>query len=235
MEKKLNVVLLNYTSSPEQIIALAAKLCYSDSDIESLRDGVLEQDQSKYLDNLIGMGHMSPIEHAIFTFGVEGISRAVSHQLVRHRIASYSQKSQRYVNHNEFDYIIPENIKSLGEEYVEAYKTDLTIINAMYNDWCTLLIKSGVNERDANDDARYVLPNATETKIIITMNARELMHFFTMRCCNRANWEIRRMAWEMLRLVKEVAPVLFKNAGPNCVRRNCMESKMSCGKPYVSI
>jgi len=173
---------------------------------------------------------MSPIEHAAFTFAVEGISRACSHQLVRHRLASYSQQSQRYVSEEGgFDYVIPQTIK--GDPELEKYFVDfLGKAQKAYNHVVKRLNKKGIKGEAANQDARFVLPNAAETKIMITMNARELLHFFRQRCCNRAQWEIRAMAIEMLKVVKGIAPTVFAVSGPGCVAGPCPEGAYTCGK-----
>lgn len=228
---KPSVELLAYTPNPEQTVAVAAKLCYSDNTIEMLKAGVENKDISKFIEKLLSLGHLSPIEHASFTFGIEGVSRSLLAQITRHRVASFSVKSQRYVSSNNngevFNYILPPSIEALGEEYVEKFDSQMRTMQEWYNEWQTLL---GGAKESSNEDARFVLPNASETKMILTMNARELMHFFELRCCNRAQWEIRAIAWEMLRLVRKVAPTLFKNAGPTCVSGACSEGKMSCKK-----
>ncbi|MDE6967322.1 MAG: FAD-dependent thymidylate synthase [Clostridia bacterium] len=224
------VELLAYTPNPEQTIAVAAKLCYSNSDIEALTKGLENKDISKFIEKLLSLGHLSPIEHASFTFGIEGVSRSLLAQITRHRIASFSVKSQRYVSANNgevFNYIIPPAIKELGAEYESKFENQMAQMQEWYNEWQTLL--GGAGEK-SNEDARFVLPNASETKMILTMNARELMHYFELRCCNRAQWEIRAISWEMLRLVREVAPNLFKHCGPACVNGACSEGKMSCKK-----
>lgn len=231
-EVSLNVKLLRYTPMPEEIVAMGAKLCYSSADIDELERGIEAKDQSKFLDKLMEMGHLSPVEHASFTFGIEGVSRSLLAQITRHRIASFSVKSQRYVSErtsgdDTFNYIIPPSIKELGQEYVDKYKSQMVQIQKWYNEWLDALGNQG---EASNEDARFVLPNSAETKLIVTMNARELLHFFSLRCCNRAQWEIRRLAIEMLKEVKKVAPNLFKNAGPGCLRGTCPEGNMSCGK-----
>lgn len=106
----IKVTLLTHTPNPEQTVAMAAKLCYSPSGIEDIREGLDEEKTSSFIDMLASLGHASPTEHAYFTFGIEGISRACSHQLVRHRIASYSQQSQRYVDGTRFDFVTPPEI-----------------------------------------------------------------------------------------------------------------------------
>ncbi|MEE9356208.1 MAG: FAD-dependent thymidylate synthase [Methylococcaceae bacterium] len=218
----MSVKLLSHTPDAENIIAKAAKLCYSDSTISELIERVNSQETGAFIEKLIGMGHDSPLEHVSFNFGVEGISRVTSHQLVRHRIASYSQQSQRYVKLNKtFDYIIPESIQGNRPAF-EEYTRLMEVVHKIYVALLDVDIPA--------EDARYILPNATETKIFITMNARTLLHFFQKRCCNRAQWEIRQMALEMLIEVKKVAPLLFHDAGPQCVAGTCGEGKMSCFK-----
>ena len=230
METKLHVVLLAHTPNPEAAIATAAKLCYSPSDIDSLMKKIAAKDQKGFVEKLMKMGHMSPIEHASFTFAVEGISRACSHQLVRHRLASYSQQSQRYVSEEAgFDYIIPQALR--GDAELESYFRDfMQQAQKAYNHIVKRLGKKGVTGEAANQDARFVLPNAAETKIMITMNARELLHFFRQRCCNRAQWEIRQMAVEMLKRVSRIAPTVFAGSGPGCVSGPCPEGEYTCGK-----
>lgn len=229
-EAKLKVILLRHTPEPEETVAMAAKICYSPSDIESLKDRVAKKDQRDFVKKLMDMGHMSPIEHPSFTFAIEGISRACSHQLVRHRLASYSQQSQRYVSEESgFDYVIPPIIKE-DKELRDYFESVMEQAQKAYNHIVKSLESKGIKGEAANQDARFVLPNAAETKIILTMNARELLHFFRQRCCLRAQWEIRQMAEEMLRLVKDVAPIIFDKAGPACVKGPCPEGKYTCGK-----
>lgn len=231
---KLKVILLRYTPNPEETVAMAAKLCYSPSDIESLKEKIEAKDQRAFVEKLMRMGHMSPIEHSSFTFAIEGISRACSHQLVRHRLASYSQQSQRYVSEKSevketFDYIIPPSIAE-DEETKKVFENFMIEAQKTYNLLIERLTEKGTMGESANQDARFVLPNAAETKIMVTMNARELLHFFRQRCCLRAQWEIREMAEEMLRLVKGVAPIIFHKAGPGCLYSPCPEGEYSCGK-----
>ncbi|MCR5567144.1 MAG: FAD-dependent thymidylate synthase [Clostridiales bacterium] len=226
-QKKLKVILLRHTLSPEETVALAAKLCYSKSTISDLNEKISSKDQSDFIAKLMDMGHESVLEHASFTFGVEGVSRVLLAQLTRHRIASFSVQSQRYVSYeNGFGYIIPDSIAALGEEYAERFHEQMKTIESWYTDWQKLL---GTGEK-SNEDARFVLPNACETRIMVTMNVRELRHFFSLRMCNRAQWEIRRMAEEMFRLCFETAPALFMNAGPACIRGKCPEGEKSCGQ-----
>ncbi|HLB25602.1 MAG TPA: FAD-dependent thymidylate synthase [Nitrospirota bacterium] len=227
-EARLKVILLEHTPNPENVVAMAAKLCYSPSDVEGLRDKIAAKDQKGFVEKLVSIGHMSPIEHVSFTFGVEGVSRACTHQLVRHRVASYSQQSQRYVRETEFDYVMPPSIRDAG--LAGPFAKYMKQAQKAYDEMMAGLAGQGITGEVAQQDARFLLPNAAETKIILTMNARELLHFFRVRCCNRAQWEIREMATEMLRLVKKAAPVIFRDAGPGCVNGKCPEGKMSCGK-----
>lgn len=218
----MKVALLQHTPEPERSIALAARLCYSQVDIEALKEKLSGADVKKFLDKIMSLGHQSVLEHASFTFGVDGISRVTSHQLVRHRVASFSQQSQRYVSHKErFAVVTPPSI-SENPEHARLFEAQVAALHAAYG----ALVEAGVPA----EDARYLLPNATETKIIITMNARELLHFFAVRCCERAQWEIRAMAVEMLRLVRPVAPTVFAKAGPGCLAGPCPEGAMCCGK-----
>ena len=229
-EAKLKVILLSHTPNPEETVAMAAKLCYSPADIKSLKSKIEAKDQKAFVEKLVKMGHMTPIEHSSFTFAIEGISRACSHQLVRHRLASYSQQSQRYVSEEAgFDYVIPPIIKE-DRELKENFTSFMKQAQAAYNNMVKKLNEMGVKGESANQDARFILPNAAETKIMVTMNARELLHFFRQRCCNRAQWEIRRMSEEMLRLVKKTAPTIFHKAGPGCLYAPCPEGDYSCGK-----
>ncbi|MGO9379064.1 MAG: FAD-dependent thymidylate synthase [Dissulfurispiraceae bacterium] len=230
MESRLKVILLEHTPNPEAVVAMAAKLCYSPSDIESLKGKTAASDQKKFVEKLMDIGHMSPIEHVSFTFAVEGISRACSHQLVRHRLASYSQQSQRYVSEVDgFDFLIPPSIKK-DRELARYFENFMDQAQEAYNHVVNRLNEKGLKGEAANQDARFILPNACETKIIITMNARELLHFFAQRCCNRAQWEIRAMAIEMLRLVIRIAPTIFRHAGPGCLKGRCPEGAYTCGE-----
>ncbi len=226
-----------FNEKPEALVATAGKLCYSKSDIKSLAGTQTDESINKFVDMLSSLGHESPIEHMTFTFGIEGISRACTHQLVRHRLASYSQQSQRYVDLSEtYKYITPPVIKE-DEELNSLYEKANAEIFENYKKLSEKLekkyIESGMKEKDAKkkaiEDARYILPNACETKIIVTMNARELLHFFRERCCTRAQWEIREVANQMLDLCLEVAPTVFKKAGAPCVFGKCKEGAMSCG------
>lgn len=229
-ESTLNVILLHHTPHPEEVVALAAKLCYSPADLRSLRKRIKTKDQKEFVEKLMEMGHVSPIEHASFTFAIEGISRACSHQLVRHRLASYSQQSQRYISEEKgFEYIIPPVIKA--DKVLKKYFEDfMAQAQRAYDEIVKRLHEKGIQGELANQDARFVLPNAVDTKIMVTMNARELLHFFRMRCCYRSQWEIRQVAEEMLRLCQRVAPTIFERGGPPCLSGPCPEGAYTCGK-----
>jgi thymidylate synthase (FAD) len=235
-ESSLRVELLYHTELPEEKVAIAAKVCYSSAGMTQLKEGIAGEDQAGFVKKLMQMGHYSPVEHASFTFGVEGVSRSLLAQITRHRLASFSVKSQRYVKESGsegevFDYIIPPSIESLGPEFVAEFERQMKEVQSWYDYWLDVLsARDAAGDKSAREDARFVLPNATETKFIVTMNARELHHFFNVRCCNRAQWEIRGLATEMLRLVKGVAPVLFENAGPRCMQGACPEGNFSCGR-----
>ena len=224
------VRLIRYTPAPEELVALAAKLCYSASDLDDLDEGIAQKDQTKFINRLMDMGHLSPVEHASFTFGFEGVSRSFLAQITRHRIASFSVQSQRYValgdDENGFDYVMPPEIEALGEADAAEYRRQMDEMNRWDQAWRK---KLGTGEK-SNEDARFVLPNAAATRMLVTMNARELQHFLSLRCCSRAQWEIRSVAWQMLELAYQAAPALFENTGPGCLRGPCPEGKKCCGQ-----
>ena len=238
----LKVKIIAHTPNPEEVVAQAAKLCYSPVGVDGIMEKLTPEKIESFVSNLASIGHESPFEHVSFTFAVEGISRACSHQIVRHRIASYSQQSQRYVKEGDnFEFVIPNIISDMGA--VQEFEQDMKIIHNMYTKWQNQIQEfveetdyptNGMNsEKVANENARYVLPNACETKIVFTMNVRSLYNFFSKRCCNRAQEEIRELADEMLKQVKEIAPILFKNAGAPCVKGRCPEGKMTCKRPKI--
>ena len=219
--------MIAWTPNPEKTCALAARTCYSAEETDDLRQLVDEKDQAAFLKRILASGHLSVLEHASFTFSIEGVSRALLAQVTRHRIASFSVQSQRYVSLADgFGYIIPPRIRDLGEDAVKEFEKQMDTMQIWYQQWQEKLGKG----EGSNEDARFVLPNACETHITMTMNARELLHFFSLRCCNRAQWEIRAMAREMLRLCKEKAPVIFEKAGPGCLCGPCPEGGKSCGQ-----
>lgn len=241
-----NVILLAYTPNPEHTVAAAAKLCYSSSGITTLQENLTDEKAAAFVEMLSEIGHESPIEHASFTFGIEGVSRSLLAQITRHRMASFSVKSQRYVREGSFEYVTPPEIAAIPEAK-EIYDEIMAEDQKRYDRLTDLLkekhiqtfLAEGKDEKTADrlaekkaiEDARFVLPNACETQMVMTMNARSLMNFFKIRCCKRAQWEIQDVANQMLALVSQVAPELFKNAGPSCLRGGCSEGKMSCGKP----
>lgn len=260
----MKVTLITHTPEPEKLIAGAANLCYSPKEISNILENLTEGNIQRLVGMLADMGHESAFEHISFTFGIEGVSRSLTHQLVRHRIgSSYSQKSQRYVMEGQFEYVIPPAINNIPEAkkiYVEAMQLDQNAYDHLVwllleeyckeeiikegwimleeDTWTQALYKCDKSkhnelEKEAIEDARYVLPNACETKIVVTMNARALFNFFSKRCCNRAQWEIRNLADEMLRLVKEVAPTVFRSTGAPCTHGKCPEGSMSCGSPRI--
>ena len=216
------VKLVRHTPEPERTVAMSARLCYSPIGAAQLEEKISDEQAANLVRKLVSMGHLSTLEHVTFTFAIEGVSRVLTHQLVRHRIASYSQQSQRYVKEHDFETILPASIASKPEAKAKFDKL-MTEIQAMYDEFIALDIPA--------EDARYILPNATETKIVCTFNARSLLNFFSLRCCTRAQWEIRALANEMLRQCQAVAPVIFENAGPTCVSEGvCHEGAMSCGR-----
>lgn len=241
----MNVKILTHTPDPEKTIATAAKLCYSAVGVDELFESLSDEKVEKFINMLSSLGHESPFEHVSFTFAIEGVSRALLAQITRHRIASFSVQSQRYVDKGDFDYIIPPEIESIPEAkriFVEAMERDREdyrkLSDVLFEKHFADNLEKGMDEKSAktaaskkaNEDARFVLSNACDTRIIMTMNVRSLYNFFSLRCCNRAQWEIRELACEMLKLVRAECPTLFKNAGPSCLTGACSEGTMSCGK-----
>jgi thymidylate synthase (FAD) len=220
----MDVRLLYHTPDPERAIAAAARLCYAPVGAAELLEHMSDEAVRKVLRTVITSGHTSTLEHASYTFAIDGVSRALTHQLVRHRLASYNQQSQRYVTStDEPTFVVPPSV-AVDQAARAAFDDACARAFGSYR----ALLDAGVPA----EDARYVLPNAMETKIVVTMNVRELMHFFELRCCKRAQWEIRELALEMLRLAEETAPYLFLDAGAACRRGPCPEGKMTCGDPY---
>ncbi len=241
----MKVKLIAHTPNPEKVVAAAAKLCYSNAQIETLLDGLTEEKSKEFVEMLASLGHESPTEHAYFTFAIEGVSRTLLAQITRHRIASYSVQSQRYVNLKEPEFVTPPEILD-DPVSLEEFNNSMAMAAENYQKVTQLLkeahkekfMAQGMDEKTANrtaekkalEDARFILPNACTTKMIVTMNTRSLNNFFRHRCCTRAQWEIRELADEMLKLVCEVAPALFVRSGPPCVSGPCPEGKMSCGR-----
>lgn len=223
----MNVELLQYPENPERAVATAARLCYAPVGAKELMETMPAERVRSVLSTILKSGHFSTLEHVSYTFAVDGVSRALTHQLVRHRLASFNQQSQRYVKFTDgVDTIKPHTV----EDNKDASRVfDEAIVQVI--EGYEKLLDMGIPA----EDARYLLPNAAETKIVITMNIRELLHFFSLRCCNRAQWEIREMAHRMLELVRPTAPYIFMDAGAPCIRGNCPEGKMTCGKPYPKV
>lgn len=218
----MRVELISHTHDPERTVAAAIRLCYSASDVDQIREAIDDAEAARLIKKVLKLGHASVLEHASFTFAIEGISRACSHQLVRHRMASFSQQSQRYVKMRNCDFMVPPSIRR-NKEATEKFDQALERLQAEYD----ALLAAGLPA----EDARYILPNASETKVIMTANARSLLNFFELRLCTRAQWEIRELAALMLEKAKAVAPVLFSEVGPSCETSGyCREGDMGCGK-----
>ena len=226
-EREMRVTLISYPAFPEHTASIAARNCYSSVPLSDVLQSEIDPEADKRrIDDVMRSGHHSVIEHANYTFAFEGVSRTLLAQLTRHRIASFSVQSQRYVSFGgkEFGYVIPERIKAMGEAQVQEFRRQMRIIQNFYNYWCDALGKDGA------EDARFVLPGAAATQIIMTMNARELLHVFSLRMCNRAQWEIRALAWKMYELVYPTAPAIFAHGGPSCANGPCPEGLRGCGK-----
>lgn len=213
----MHVEIVKHTTDPEAVVAMAARQCYSAGFVMDFTS-TPEQDAA-LIRRVLGSGHLSVLEHFSTVFAIRGCSRSLSHQLVRFRVASFSQQSQRYTSVGD-EYIIPESVKE--KSFLHTYNHAIRLAYETYEE----MIREGVPK----EDARYVLPNACPTNLIMTMNARELLHAFNLRCCNRAQWEIRELFNEILRLVKPIAPTIFENAGASCVNGPCPEGAMGCGK-----
>jgi thymidylate synthase (FAD) len=217
--KQMRVKLLSYTADPELLCGAAALTSSKSGSPSETFEKISIEKARQIVKRVTGYGHVSVIEHASFTFSIEGVSRAMTHQLVRHRIASYTQQSQRYVTYDTLEkYVTPKSVAE-NADAKKIFEETLEKISETYQK----LLQFGVPK----EDARFILPNAARTNIIVTMNARELNHFFNLRCCARSQWEIREVANEMLKQAKKVAPALFESAGPSCVKLGyCPEGKM---------
>ncbi len=229
----MNVKLLEMSQNAITLIYVACRQCYSEKfagDIFS-EAAVDPKKQEEFVKSIVASGHMSPLEHVKFTFAIQGVSRALTHQLVRHRIASFSQQSQRYVKEKDFDYIIPPSIERNSQAKNEFEKL-MASIQQSYTRLLTFLKEDNLSGESANQDVRFVLPQAAETKIVVTMNCRELLHFFQHRCCSRAQWEIRQLANQMLDITRQQLPAVFSEAGAKCeTLKYCPEGeKFCCGK-----
>ena len=223
----MQVELLYHTPDPERAIATAARLCYAPVGASELMETMPESRVRSVLSTIMGSGHFSTLEHASYTFAADGVSRALTHQLVRHRIASFNQQSQRYVKFKDGVPVVKPPTVADDPAASAAFDEAVRATVEGYQK----LLELGVPA----EDARYLLPNAAETKIVITMNVRELLHFFQLRCCNRAQWEIRDLAWRMLELARPTAPYIFADAGAPCIGGSCPEGKMTCGNPYPRV
>ena len=215
----MKVKLIRFTADPEILCGAAALTSTKSGSPSEIFEKMDLEKARQIIKRVTGYGHASVIEHASFTFSIEGVSRAMTHQLVRHRIASYTQQSQRYVTYDTLEkYVTPPSIEE-NSEAKRIFNSALKKISETYHK----LLEMGIPK----EDARFILPNAAKTNIIVTMNARELRHFFNLRCCRRSQWEIRQVAIEMLKQAKNAAPSLFENAGPSCVELGyCPEGRM---------
>ncbi len=232
MSAELHVELLQYTPHPDRTVAVAGRLCYAPISAAELMHEMDDADVAKLVRILVRSGHHSALEHATFSFAIDGVSRALSHQLVRHRLASYNQQSQRYVNFGSADsFVMPPSLAE-NPEARTVFLDAMEHARRAYDQLVALGLSEGRSRESVQEDARFVLPNAAETRLVVTMNARELRHFFTVRCCNRAQWEIRALAWRMREEVKGIAPGLFEGGGPSCLYGSCPEGRMTCGSPY---
>ncbi|MCL1798744.1 MAG: FAD-dependent thymidylate synthase [Eggerthellaceae bacterium] len=223
----MQVELLYHTPDPERAIAAAARLCYAPVGAAELLESMSEGQAEKVLATIMESGHHSALEHASYTYAVDGVSRALTHQLVRHRIASFNQQSQRYVAYKDGLNVVKPVSVSADPAADAVFDKAIGEALAAYQK----LLEVGVPA----EDARYLLPNAAETKIVITMNIRELLHFFTLRCCNRAQWEIHGLADRMLELARPTAPYVFMDAGAPCIREGCPEGRMTCKNPFPKV
>lgn len=224
----LKVVLLAHSPDPERLVATAARNCYSPRDVATIDSNWTEEDVKKMVARVRDAGHLSTFEHTMFTFGVSGVSRALTHQLVRHRHMSFEQKSQRYITlkGGHFEYITPPSITARPE-----IKAKFDSLMRQISEFYSEAVAAGTPA----EDARFALPNAAETQIVVTANARALLDFFTLRTCNNAQWEIRELAFAMLRLAKKAAPDLFIRAGATCVRGYCNEPNGPECPRYIAV
>ncbi|NJE10013.1 FAD-dependent thymidylate synthase [Thermococcus sp. MAR1] len=222
----IRVTLVNYTKKPLETVTWSALISYWDEWETEAFGRMNKEDVEMHLPKVLGYGHESILEHAVLTFAIEGCSRVCSHQLVRHRLASYTQQSQRYIVLNPEDveetFVIPEGVKQRPELY-EKWKCLMKEAIKLYEE----SYKAGVHQ----EDARFILPQAVRTKIVVTMNLRELKHFFGLRACERAQWEIREVAWKMLEEIaknEELRPVIkWAKLGPRCVQLGyCPEGEL---------
>lgn len=205
----MKVKLIRHTCEPEMLAGYAAAKCYKG------------KDPRKSLEVAMEGGHESVLEHTVWTFEVDEVSRVLLAQITRHRLASFSVQSQRYTG-ADMNMVVPESmvVADLVDDIVEARRA----VDRLYKHARALGIP--------HEDCRYFTLQGGHTGFVMTMNARELRHFFSLRMCARAQWEIRELACEMWKQCKEVAPFMFADAGPGCVRGNCPEGAKSCGHPW---
>jgi thymidylate synthase (FAD) len=216
------VQLVTFTPNPDTVASIAARMCYSSGGIDSL----LEHDNiTAVLPKVLASGHLSVLRHVMFTFAVEGISRACSHQLVRHSVGvGISQQSQRYVKSDSPTYIVPPTIENFGSKGLSRFfDTSIRHSWEQYKE----VMAAGIPA----EDARFLLPNAAETKMLISFTGEALLHLFEKRDCIRSQWEIKSIVNLMMPLVKSVAPIMFDKAGALCKTAGyCPEGGMSCGR-----
>jgi len=222
-EDKLKVTLLSHTADPEENVVAAIRQCYSSVGAEELKEKTTEEVRKRLIKQVIESGHTSTLEHASFTFALDGVSRVTEIHLIRHRIASFSIQSGRYVKRGDAAYRVPSKIRALKDKkLLEKYLEHLEKTQELYNE----LIEAEIPA----EDARYCQPQSIQVKIVMSMNARELLHFFSLRTCTRAQWEVQEVARLMLNEVRKVAPTIFENAGPPCISEKlCNQGKLSCG------
>lgn len=222
-QDRLKVELLSSTQDPEQNVVAAIRQCYSQVGAKEIKQKTDKETRERLIRQVINSGHTSTLEHASFTFSIEGVSRVTEIQLIRHRIGcSYSIQSGRYVKRGNAQYVIPPAILKGDKKILKKVRDHFDNTQKLYNELIDLGVKA--------EDARYCQPQSLKTKIVVTMNIRALLHFFELRCCKRAQWEIQHLANEMLKIVKNKAPTIFENAGPSCISSGiCWEGDMSCG------
>jgi thymidylate synthase (FAD) len=228
----VRVVMLEHSQNPLSLIYAACRQCYAAGYAADMfsQESVDAQKKSEFIAKIVASGHESPLEHVKFTFAIEGVSRALTHQLVRHRVASYSQQSQRYVKETDFDYITPPSI-ARNPVALAKFEETMRYIQQAYTEIGDALKSDGLKGESVNQDARFVLPQAAETKIVVTMNCRELIHFFKHRCCSRAQWEIRALAQMMAAQCHEVLPEVFPAKAAKCDYLGyCPEGTFCCGR-----
>ena len=231
----LRVELLAHTPNALSLIYAAFRQCYHSGFVADMwprlvAGEISPEKQAEFVEGVVASGHVSPVEHVSFTFAAEGVSRALTHQLVRHRIASFSQQSQRYVDGEQFNYILPPAIAK-NPKAKARFLQCMEEIRQGYKEVREALEEAGRKDK-AKEDARFLLPQAAETRIVFTMNCRSLLNFFEHRCCMRAQWEIRTLAMAMLQECRNVLPVVFATAGAKCERlKYCPEGeRFTCGR-----